>query len=286
MMLSGGESAGRGMGCIRFRVSVLVLTVLPAIVAPSVWAVEGISACAEAGVILATVKAVGARDGTTIRLADGRDVRLGGVVAAINLDGDDSAVATATAALDRMVAGRLISLYGRAEAKDRYGRLIAQVVIAGEGTNWVQAALVAAGLSRVDPAAGMPACAEALLIHERAARAANLGVWANERFAVQDAEAVKALLASGGRYALVEGTVRRVGEAGGRLFLDFGRRYIEDFSVIIPREGRAAFATAGIDLKKLAGKRVRARGILIFRGGPALEIRLPAALELLDGSGA
>ena len=72
----------------------------------------------------------------------------------------------------------------------------------------------------------------------------------------------------------------------GRLFLDFGRRFNQDFSIVIPRGARAAFAAAGVDLKALAGKRVRARGVLYIWGGPALELRIPTALEIVGADGA
>ena len=55
---------------------------------------------------------------------------------------------------------------------------------------------------------------------------------------------------------------------------------------MIPRDARAAFAAVGVDLKALTGKRVRARGILVSWGGPAIEVKLPAALEILDRDGA
>ena len=266
--------------------SALAVIAAAALTMPPGRAADAIAACAEASALWARVEAVGARDGITIRLADGREVRLAGVIAANDLDADAEAVERATRALDQAVAGRRLALHGRAESQDRYGRLIAQVAIEGDETSWVQAALVAAGMLRVAPAAGEPACAKALIVHERAARSAHAGLWALSRFAVQDADAIAALAAASGRYAIVEGTVRRIGEAGGRLFLDFGRRYSEDFTVIIPRDARAAFTAAGVNLKALTGKRVRARGILVSWGGPAVEVKLPVALELLDRDGA
>jgi hypothetical protein len=77
--------------------------------------------------------------------------------------------------------------------------------------------------------------------------------------------------------------VQRVGESGGRTFLDFGRRYTQDFTIVVPRASQSAFQAAGIDLKAMRGKRVRVRGVLYSFGGPAIEARLPAALEVLDG---
>ncbi|HEY8268558.1 MAG TPA: thermonuclease family protein [Xanthobacteraceae bacterium] len=243
-----------------------------------------LAACKEAGEPFATVEATGARDGATIRLADGRELRLAGVIAANDLDGDAEAVRRATAALDTLVAGKRLALHGKPDTKDRYGRIVAQATLADE-PRWIAAELVAAGMLRIAPEAGEPACFDSLLTHERSARAAKLGFWAEPRFAVQDAQAIEALSAARGRFAIVEGSVLRVGESGGRTFLDFGRRYSQDFTIVVPRAAQSAFQAAGIDLKAMRGKRIRVRGVLYAFGGPAIEARLPAAIEILEREG-
>jgi micrococcal nuclease len=107
------------------------------------------------------------------------------------------------------------------------------------------------------------------------------GIWSDEAFAILVASAVPGPFVANGRFALVEAVVQRVGEAGGRIFLDFGRRYREDFTIVIPREAQPAFAAAGVDLRALSGRRVRARGVLFSWGGPTVELRAPGALELI-----
>lgn len=226
---------------------------------------------------VATAEAVGARDGMTVRLRDGGELRLAGILAPTRFDADAAAAERATAALDALVAGRQLVLHAAKQERDRHGRHLAQAD-AGE---WVQAALVRAGIARVMPGAGEPDCAAPLLALERQARAADRGFWGESVFAVADAAAIPGELVAGGRFALVEATVRRVGEAGGRLFLDSGPRHWEDFTIVIPREAHAAFAAAGMDLRGLSGRRVRARGVLFSWGGPAMEVRVPAALELI-----
>jgi endonuclease YncB( thermonuclease family) len=242
-------------------------------------------ACARSNITPATYEAAGARDGATLRLADGREVRLAGVIAANDLDGDQAAAARATAALDRLVAGKRILLYSVPDAADRYGRIRAQVALADEDGAWVQGLLVANGMLRVGPEEGTPACAESLIAHERAARAANAGLWTEPRFSVESADHLAALNAAIGRFAVVEGTVARIGETPSRTYIDFGRRYSEDFTIIIPRDARAEFRAAGIDFNALRGKRVRGRGVLFSSGGPAIEIRKPASIEMIQGGG-
>lgn len=249
-----------------------------------VHASDAFSSCPEAGAEFQDAEGGGALNGTTFRLADGREIRLAGVVAANDMDGDREASARARAALNTLIAGKHVILHGTTH-RNRYGQTIAQVAVSGGGTQWVQAQLVSEGVLRVAPEASEIPCAGALLDLERGAREARKGVWSEPRFSIERADQIEALSAAAGRFALVEGRVHRVGETSSRTYLDFGRRYTEDFSIIIPRAARAVFAAAGIDLKALRGKRVRVRGVLFASGGPAIEIRNPASLEIFAGNG-
>lgn len=148
-----------------------------------------------------------------------------------------------------------------------------------------KAAFVSDGVLRVAPEAGDVVCAELLMGVERSARASQKGLWSEPRFSVVKAEDLAALNAAMGRFSVVEGSVTRVGETADRTYLVFGRRYTEDFTIVIPRQARAAFASAGIDLKSLRGKQVRVRGVLFSSGGPAIEIRKPPSLEILTDRG-
>jgi endonuclease YncB( thermonuclease family) len=227
----------------------------------------------------AVVDAVGARDGATVRLNDGTELRLAGVIAPDELQGDGVAAKRATAALDALVAGRQLFLHSAKGDRDRYGRLVAHAAAVNE---WIQAALVRAGYVRVQPGSGDPDCAERLLPAEREARRQKRGLRGEASFPVWNANSIPDAEVTAGNFALVEAAVHRVGEAGGRIFLDFGRRYSEDFTIVIPREAQAAFVAAGVDLRSLSGRRVRARGVLFSWGGPAMELRIPAALELIE----
>ena len=243
-------------------------------------------ACATGGASPTTHQAVGARDGATFRLVDGREVRLVGIIAANDLDGDQDAARQATAALDRLVAGKEVLLYAFREGADRYGRILAQVALPEQEGAWVQELLVGSGMVRVGPEAGEPACSRPLMAKERAARAARAGLWAEARFSVESAGNLAALNATIGRFAVVEGTVVRGGETASRTYIDFGRRYREDFTIVVPREARAEFRAAGFDLNALRGKRIRGRGVIFSSGGPAMEIRKPASIEMVQEGGA
>jgi micrococcal nuclease len=77
-----------------------------------------------------------------------------------------------------------------------------------------------------------------------------------------------------------------VGQVAGRIYLNFAEDWRRDFTVSIERKNADAFAAAGIDLKGLAGKTIRARGWLQWRNGPMIEATHPEQIELVpDTSG-
>jgi hypothetical protein len=163
-------------------------------------------------------------------------------------------------------------------AHDRYGRIHGDVVTA-HGT-WLQAALVTDGLALVRPE-GDTACVRALLALERAAREAGAGLWADARI-IAKATDHASLLAKSGLYALVEGRIVSVGYGSRMVFLDFGRYFRTDFTVMVPKTLVPRLVEAGITVDSLAGRAIRVRGVIEDSGGPAIRLTDPLALELLD----
>jgi len=225
-------------------------------------------ACRLATISKATVRAT-TDEGIT--LEDGRTVTLAGV-----------RVATASDA--ELTPGTEIVLKraGTAET-DRYGRLAAQVFISeGGGERWFQADLVSAGLAQVSSRVGDAACARALFAAEQAARDGKLGLWADPYYVMNKAEDRADVLKARGRFALVEGKVLSVRESGGTIYVNFGRRWSEDFTVTIAKRNEKAFTAAGLEPKKLAGRRVRIRGWVEQRGGPWVDAARPEQIEVLN----
>ena len=142
---------------------------------------------------------------------------------------------------------------------------------------------LAAGEARVAARVGDMACARALLATEKAARAARRGIWANPRFLPVNAGDFARLRAEKGRFALVQGKVLSVHATSGTIYLNLGRRWTRDFSVIILRRRRRSFAAAGIDPMRLRGRTLRVRGFIEMRRGPVIEAEAPEQIELADG---
>jgi hypothetical protein len=214
-------------------------------------------------------------DGRTFRLRDGRQVRLAGI--------EVPPGAAAKEALEALLAGRLVVLKRLAPASDRYGHLLAQVFILRDGSEgWLQHEMIAAGLARAGARIGEPVCATALLAAERSARAAQLGLWVDPYYAVKSTADAAALAAEQGRFGLAEGKVLSVRESGGTIYINFGRAWSRNLTVTILKRNERDFAAAGLELRKLEGRRIRVRGWLEERGGPRIEASRPEQIEIVD----
>jgi hypothetical protein len=89
------------------------------------------------------------------------------------------------------------------------------------------------------------------------------------------------VLAERGLFALVEGKVVSVRESGGTIYMNFGQRWSEDFTVTILKRNERAFTAVGLALRSLAGRRVLVRGWIEERGGPWIEATGPEQIEVI-----
>lgn len=226
-------------------------------------------------------------------LDDGRIVRLVGVrapraddppgpEAAAGTADPGEAAARARAALAGWIAGRAAHVETRGDP-DRYGRVWGRLTltdpVTGAALFDVAEEMLKAGHARMDPERTEMEEARGWLAAEGRARRAGLGLWALDAYAVRHVDEAGA---AEGAFTLVEGFVREASEVRGRVFLNFGADWREDFTVTIPPEARAAFAAAGLDPLSLARRSVRVRGVVDAYNGPSIEIRSPGALEVLD----
>jgi endonuclease YncB( thermonuclease family) len=227
----------------------------------------------------------GVTDGRTFMLADGREVRLAAIEVPAYDQSDHpsgpSSAARAKAVLESLVAGHAVTL-GR-PGRDRYGRLVAHAFPRGDGAErWIQAEMLAHGHARVAARVGERPCTAELRRRERAAREAQLGLWADPYYGMRRADDPAALSGERGRFTIVEGSVASVRESGGTLYVNFGRRWSSDFTVTIAKRHERAFAAAGLEPKRLAGRRIRVRGWIEERGGPWVEATAPEQIEVVE----
>lgn len=181
-------------------------------------------------------------DGETLKLGDGRIVRLIGAKAPappLGWRGDDPwpLVEESKQALDKLASGKQVELRYGGRRSDRYDHLLAEVFVMGEGGPiWLQEELVSEGLARVYSFPDNRACIAELLTRESEARAKRLGVWGSLAYRIQSADDLDRLGRLTQSYQLVEGTVAEVGEGGGRIYLNFGDDWRSDFTISVERK--------------------------------------------------
>jgi endonuclease YncB( thermonuclease family) len=247
------------------KAAILSAAILPALLCNA--ATQESCKLTEAGI----GKVASVRDGRTLLLADGRELRLAAIEVA-----DES-----RSLLQSLVGGRDVRLKQLGPQQDRYGRLVAFVYV-DDSQQSIQQTMLEQGQARVSGRISDKYCADALLRAERAARVSRLGLWADPNFAPLKSENINRIVAARGQFALVEGKVLSVRESGATMYLNFGRRWTHDFTVTILKRHRREFVMAGVDLKRLEGHPIRVRGWIEQRSGPVIEAVAPEQIELIE----
>lgn len=228
-------------------------------------------------------------DGDTLRLDDGREVRLVGIQAPklpLGRAGFEAwpLADEAKSALSELTLGRPVGLGYGGRRIDRHGRALAQVYLldgAGEADIWVQGALLEAGLARVYTFADNRSLIAEMMARERRARAARRGIWGERFYALRAPERVARDV---GSFQLVEGEVLQAAEVRGRIYLNFGEDWKSDFTVTLAPAVRRLFESEGIDPLGYGGKRVRVRGWVKSFNGPMIEVSHPEEIEVIGST--
>ena len=226
-------------------------------------------------------------DGDTVVLDSGLVVRLIGTQAPklpLGREGFPTwpLAPEAKTALESLVLGKPVRLGYGGERIDRYERALAHLfVTTAEGEIWAQQAMVAQGLTRVYSFPDNRACLDLLFAAEGRARLGGLGIWRDPYYSVRAADDPGTLLSRAGHYELVEGRILLAERSGGRVYLNFGRFWKEDFTAVIEAAALRLFSQDGIDPLVLDGALVRIRGWVDDRDGPRIEITHPEQIEVL-----
>lgn len=194
-------------------------------------------------------------DGDTLRLADGRNVRMIGLnTPELGKRGrsDEPFAVVARKRLEVLVGasnGRVGLLPGK-ERKDRYGRTLAHVYGA-DGTNF-EAQMLAEGLGfqvAVAPNVDLVSCQQAA---ERIARQARLGVW-------RQSPVLKAAQISASGFVLLDGRVSKVQRNRGGVWIELQDSVVLRVAPTLLEQFDVAF------LEGLEGKQIEARGWVVDR---------------------
>lgn len=243
-------------------------------------------------------------DTENLLLGDGQELNLGILTAGL----DDAA---AKRALHDLAVGRAVTLARPLESSredtDRYGRLHANAFVRIDGKSvWLQGALVARGLARVLADSTSDCGRRDLLNLENEARLEKKGHWATGVFSVLNANDAQAVAAYSGRFAIIEGRLRRASKSRKGIYYNFGGNWREDVTVFVPShlinakapeptpDGRVRTDTSrgrtkqpglrafDLGLSPSRGSRLRARGWVEMRGGPLFEIHDLGQLEWIE----
>lgn len=229
----------------------------------------------------------GVRDGDTVILDTGTEVRLVGTQAPklpLGRDGFEPwpKAEEARRLLEELTVGKAVIVRYGGEEADRHGRALGQLFVRGAGgETWVQQEMVLAGMARVYSFPDNRACLPELLAAEGKARAMKLGIWSDPYYSVRRADRPEVILGRIGSYELVEGRVLLAERSGPQVYLNFGRRWKEDFTVVIELRSLKLFAASGLDPLALGGALVRVRGWVDSYDGPRIEVTHPEQIEVL-----
>jgi micrococcal nuclease len=215
-------------------------------------------------------------DGYSLRLIDGRMVRLAGL-------------APPAFGFEKMAKEQLSALAGRGAVLmahdpgagvDRHGRLLVHLE-GGDGL-WLQEEMLRVGLARFQSRPDAKLGAARLLGVEAKAREAKLGLWADKRHAILSAS--EPAVIRSGSFQIVEGKVVSARRIRDMIYLNFGTDWKSDFTLEIDRAGQSALRKAKISPLKLEGQSIRVRGQVFFRNGPAMQISHGEQIELQESS--
>lgn len=223
---------------------------------------------------LEQVRVAAVVDGDTLRLVDGRRVRLIGINAPeAGRDGGtaEPLAQTARAAIEAQLgAQRQLWLQPGIESHDRYGRLLAHGFAAPTGAS-VAAALLQAGLAVQVVVPPNLALADCFKTAERMARRAQIGVWAEQYFAARPAYRLTTRDAG---FRRVTGTVRQVDESRHTWWLEL------DGPLVIRLDKRDLGYFGALDPTRWKGRKMGVRGWISDRSARVQDGRKPMVMPL------
>ena len=182
--------------------------------------------------------------------------------------------ATAVALISELTAGHRFA--GTSYGHDRWGRLCVSLVLDGGNLAVI---LLERGLAVVDARDDGRVLAP-LFVAEAEARAAGAGLW-GLGYRVRSASGQVPRQGFG----IVEGVVTDVARVRGRIYVNFGADYHEDFTVLLEGDVDRRFKADSIPPESLKGKHVRVRGMLEDWNGPLMRLTSPRSLEILPSIG-
>lgn len=222
-------------------------------------------------------------DAGALALADGGSLAPEGIALPTRLSPDPQLLAAAADAVASVLEG--CAAVPVSATLDRHGRLAGTARLdcpaAGDARREdLATALVRAGAGYAT-AEGDTVCVAQRLSAEAEARNARRGIWSLAT-AIAPAGDEKAVEERRGLFSVAEGKVLAVGGRD-RIFLNFGARWKQDFTVMLAREDFATILGDRLDPAILRGALIQVRGVVREEGGPAMAPRRRGEVLRIEG---
>lgn len=187
----------------------------------------------------------------------------------------------ATTELESLLIGKMAGAYsGRAEWEmtDRFQVPLAHVV--NQDGVWLQSHLVEKGLAWVYASSANQPLMQKLLKKEAAAREEKKGLWSSPAYDIKTPENAHQFINS---FQVIEGKVVAVASKIDFFFVNFGKDWKTDFSLMIKRENFGDFGGKYPEhnINTWTGKRVRVRGWIEESHGPMIDLTNKDQIEIL-----
>ncbi len=233
-------------------------------------------------------------DGLTLLLKDGTIVRLASLdIPDFHVWEDAPHAQAALELLESLLPeGKEIMLYQTRSAKkgrvNRMKHALAHVVIKPPKTSkleklppiWVNGTLLENGLARVYNAPNAPEMAAQMYTLEQKARHAKLGMWEDgSRYRIFNANDIDDIDEDRGQLLLLEGIVTKAASVKNNIYLNFGKNWKTDFTIMVKPALRKKLAREGRDPLSMQGQKLRVRGYLRNYNGPLIELEDSLHLE-------
>jgi endonuclease YncB( thermonuclease family) len=220
-------------------------------------------------------------DGDTVKLADNKIVRYIGLdtpelhkrVGEDWVDNPEPFGEEAKQFNESLVKGKSVSLVLDVEQKDKYGRLLAYCFV---DNIFVNERILEEGLGMLYTRPPNVRYTEILVAAQKKARENQKGLWQGENF-IYAKDAYKYI----NQMATVEGRVIKVAESSNVVYLNFGKNYKDDFTVVIFRSDLPSFIAAGISPARFKDKVVQVTGKIKEYNGPEIIVRHPSQIEIV-----
>jgi len=216
-------------------------------------------------------------DGLTILLKDGTIIRLSSIDIPDFAIWRDAPYSEAALELlqNTLPEGTEVMMYQtRMAKKGRLNRMKHDLahLMTKKDNIWIQGLLLSHGLARVYTTPNAVEMLDQMLDAETSARNNAMGIWAKDsEYQVITPAQTSDLI---GDFVIVEGTVQKAASVRNNIYLNFGKDWKTDFTVMVTPEMRKKLSKQGISALSLAKERIRVRGWLREYNGPLIELEL------------